>query len=77
MRDEKLGEFGARVRALRKGKGYSQEQIADLAGLDRSYMGHIERGEKNITLLKIWQIADALDLSPSELFLESEGGKKR
>ena len=68
MRDPKLQAFGQRVRELRKERGYSQEQFADLAGLDRSYMGHIERGEKNITLLKIYQISLALNLSPKDLF---------
>jgi transcriptional regulator with XRE-family HTH domain len=68
MRDPKLQAFGQRVRELRKERGYSQEQFADLAGLDRSYMGHIERGEKNITLLKIYQISHALDLNPKDLF---------
>ncbi|MVF14230.1 helix-turn-helix transcriptional regulator [Ketobacter sp. MCCC 1A13808] len=68
MRDPKLQAFGQRVRELRKEQGYSQEQFADLAGLDRSYMGHIERGEKNITLLKIYQISHALNLSPKDLF---------
>lgn len=68
MRDPKLQAFGQRVRELRKERGYSQEQFADLAGLDRSYMGHIERGEKNITLLKIYQISSALNVSPKVLF---------
>ena len=68
MRDPKLQAFGQRVRELRKNKGWSQEQFADLAGLDRSYMGHIERGEKNITLLKIYQISDVLEKSLSDLF---------
>lgn len=68
MRDPKLQAFGQRVRELRKNKGWSQEQFADLAGLDRSYMGHIERGEKNITLLKVYQISDVLEMSLSDLF---------
>lgn len=68
MRDPKLQAFGQRIRELRKEQGYSQEQLADLAGLDRSYMGHIERGEKNITLLKIYQISNALKISPTQLF---------
>lgn len=42
--------------------------MAALAGLDRSYMGHIERGEKNITLLKIYQISEALGIEVSDLF---------
>lgn len=67
MRDPRLVAFGQRVRAIRKQKGLSQEGLAALADIDRSYMGHIERGEKNITLTKIYQIADALGVSPAQL----------
>lgn len=67
MRNEQLVAFGQRIRAIRKEKGLSQENLAALADIDRSYMGHIERGEKNITLTKIYQIAKALDVSPSQL----------
>lgn len=70
MRDERLVAFGQRVRALRKEKGLSQEALAALADIDRSYMGHIERGEKNITLTKIYQISDALDISASKLLID-------
>lgn len=73
MRDERLVAFGQRVRALRKEKGLSQEALAALADIDRSYMGHIERGEKNITLTKIYQISDALGISPSYLLVEEPG----
>jgi transcriptional regulator with XRE-family HTH domain len=73
MRDERLVAFGQRVRALRKEKGLSQEALAALADIDRSYMGHIERGEKNITLTKIYQISDALTVSPSYLLVEELG----
>ena len=68
MQNEKLVMFGQRVRELRKSKGLSQEAMAALAGLDRSYMGHIERGEKNITLLKIYQISEALEVEVVDLF---------
>lgn len=68
MRDKRLVAFGQRVRALRKEKGLSQEALAAMADIDRSYMGHIERGEKNITLTKIYQIADALELPLALLF---------
>ncbi len=71
MSNARLQAFGAKVRAMRKQKGRSQEELASLAGLDRSYMGHIERGEKNITLLKIYQISDALSL-PAAIFLTDE-----
>jgi len=67
-KDARLVAFGKRVRALRVSKKISQEGLAMLAGLDRSYMGHVERGETNLTLLKVHQIADALDVHPSSLF---------
>lgn len=67
MRDPRLEAFGKRVREIRKSKNLSQEELAALAGIDRSYMGHIERGEKNITLTKIYQISDALGVSAVQL----------
>lgn len=70
MRDQRLIDFGIKVRSLRKAKGLSQEAIANLAGIDRSYMGQIERGEINLTLTKIYQIAGALEIAPSSLFKE-------
>ena len=68
MNNETLVAFGNRVRKLRKAKHISQERLAELSGIDRSYMGEIERGEKNIGLLKITQVAAALDVTISELF---------
>lgn len=72
MRDPRLVAFGARVRALRKVKGLSQEGLSNLAGIDRSYMGQIERGEINLTLTKIYQIAGALELDANLLLLEEK-----
>jgi len=60
--DERVVAFGKRVREMRKAKGISQEKLAEMAGIDRSYMGNIERGEKNITLKKIYEICDALQI---------------
>jgi|JI7StandDraft_1071085.scaffolds.fasta_scaffold72099_3 transcriptional regulator with XRE-family HTH domain len=73
MRDPRLVAFGEKVRALRKEKGLSQEALSNLAGIDRSYMGQIERGEINLTLTKIYQIADALEISPALLVQHSDG----
>lgn len=55
------------MRAARKERGLSQEALADAAGIDRSHMGKIERGERNITLLNLLKIAAALDGSASDL----------
>lgn len=60
--------FGQRVRHLRKAKGFSQEEFAAHCQLDRTYVGGIERGERNVALRNIQEIAQALDLSISELF---------
>lgn len=63
-----LRAFGQRVQELRKERNLSQEQLADLAGVHRTYIGMIERAEKNITLCNIERIADALKVSIKELF---------
>ena len=65
--DERMIAFGRRVRELRNSKGISQEKLAEMAGIDRSYMGNIERGEKNITLKKAYEICDALDVKIEDL----------
>ena len=59
--------FGERVRVLRQARGLSQEALALAAGLDRTYIGGVERGERNISLLNIQKIAQALYVSPADL----------
>ena len=65
---EILIKFGETVRNIRKEKGLSQEQLAFKADLHRTYIGMIERAEKNITLLNIEKIANALTVSINDLF---------
>lgn len=60
--------FGARLRHLRKELGWSQEQLALESGLDRTYIGGVERGERNIALLNILRLAKTLKVSPKVLF---------
>jgi transcriptional regulator with XRE-family HTH domain len=67
-----LKKFGKRVRDLRKRAGLSQEAFADLCELDRTYIGGIERGERNVSLLNIQRIAVALQIQTLELFLDDE-----
>ncbi len=63
--------LGAVIRKKRHAQNLSQESFADLCGVHRTYMGAIERGERNISLLNIRRIASALNLKPSELFSEA------
>jgi transcriptional regulator with XRE-family HTH domain len=61
-------KLGKRIAGLRKERGFSQEGFAHEFGFHRSYMGAVERGEKNITLAMVSKIAKALKISLSELF---------
>lgn len=63
--------FGLRVRSLRKGKGYSQEDFAHECGMHRTYLGGIERGERNVSLENICKIALALHIPVANLFSQN------
>ena len=65
-----LQQIGAKVRRLRLAKGYSQESFADACGLDRTYIGGVERGERNLGLKNLLRIAEALGVPPSELLTD-------
>lgn len=67
-KNEDLVRFGAAVRARRQKLGLSQEALADHAEVDRSHMGKLERGERNVSFLNIIRIARAIQCSPSDLF---------
>ena len=67
MKSNILVKFGQRVREERIKQGYSQEELAELADVHRTYIGMIERAEKNITLKNIEKIANALKIKPEEL----------
>jgi len=64
--------LGQAVRTMRKAKNYSQESFADAVGLHRTYMGSVERGEKNLTIRNIVKVADTLGINPSALLAEAE-----
>ena len=66
---ELLNKFGEKVREERLKRGLSQEELAGKAGVHRTYIGMIERGEKNITLTNIKKVANALDMKIDQLLI--------
>ncbi len=71
-----LKNLGARVRALRKAAGFSQEDFALEIGLDRTYMGGVERGERNVAVLNLRKIAAGLHVAVGDLFPVSSKSSK-
>lgn len=65
--EQRRRAFGRNVRARRIEMGLSQEKLGERAGLHRTYVGSVERGERNLALDAIWQLADALEASPGDL----------
>lgn len=68
-----LEKFGKRIKLLRNEAKISQEELASISGLHRTYIGMIERGEKNITLKNIEKIAISLNIDISELLKDING----
>ena len=65
--EDPVAEFGSRVRSLRKASGKSQELFAANIGVHRTYVGAIERGERNVSLRNLIRIAEGLAVDPSRL----------
>jgi len=66
MEDIKI-KFGQRVKELRLKNGYSQEKLAEISDLDRTYIPGIEAGKRNVSLIVVEKIANAFEISISEL----------
>lgn len=66
-----LNIIARNIRTIRKEQGLSQEDLALKAGVDRSYLGYVENGKHNITILKLQQIANALNLEIVDLITDS------
>ena len=71
-----LKAFGTIIKAKRNALGISQEELADRAGLHRTYIGGVEQGRRNLSLLNILKIAGALEVKPEELFAAMHEPKK-
>lgn len=63
-----LKQLGLNIRTLRKARNYSQEGFADAVGLHRTYMGGVERGERNLSILNLLKIMRKLEASPDKIF---------
>ncbi len=72
MNDDILKRFGLTIKRLRESKGISQEKLGEISDLHRTYIGMIERAERNITLKNIEKLAKALGTDISKIFEELE-----
>ena len=70
--DRNRGAFGRRVRSLRVAHGLSQEELAERAGLHRTYVSSLERGQRNVGLDNVHALARALEVAPADLFVNEE-----
>ncbi|ALB41485.1 DNA-binding protein [Anabaena sp. WA102] len=66
--DARMDAFGIRVRYFRKRLKLSQDELAEKSDLHRTYIGAVERGERNISLMNIFRLADALQVTAKDLF---------
>lgn len=66
-----LGKLGDAIRARRQSIGMSQEALADAAGINRTHMGEVERGKRNISFMGVVKIATAMDVKASEIIADA------
>ncbi|MEC2020203.1 MULTISPECIES: helix-turn-helix domain-containing protein [Bacillus] len=71
-----LNALGRKIKQLRVEKDWSQERLGFKSNLDRTYIGGIERGERNLTVLNLKKIADALEVSVSDILVEESNNKE-
>jgi len=77
MSNDPRSIFGLRLSEMRKNRGWSQERLAAESGLARSYVGGVERGQRNIALLNICKLAEALGMPPGALLTPSDAEGSR
>lgn len=72
QRHRDLVTLGARIRTLREERGWSQEAFAHHCGLDRTYYGGIERGERNVAVINLLKVARGLEVNAGSLFADAD-----
>ena len=69
----RLAAFGLRIKLLRVSRGWSQEQLAEAAGMHRTFVGQVERGQRGLNVLGLWRLAGAFNIPIGDLFIDAEG----
>jgi len=77
MREDPRVLFGRRLAQIRRNKGWSQETLSLESGIARSYLGGVERGQRNIALINICKLAGALEIPAGELFVFSRSPEQK
>jgi transcriptional regulator with XRE-family HTH domain len=70
---ERLKAFGLRMKLLRVSRGWSQEQLAEAAGMHRTFVGQVERGQRGLNVLGLWKLAGAFGIPIGDLFVDPDG----
>lgn len=69
----RLKAFGLRIKLLRVSRSWSQEQLAEAAGMHRTFIGQVERGQRGLNVLGLWRLARAFNIPIGDLFIDVEG----
>lgn len=69
----RLKAFGLRMKLLRVSRGWSQEQLAEAAGMHRTFVGQVERGQRGMNILGLWRLSRAFGVPIGDLFTDVEG----
>ena len=69
----RLRSFGMRMKLLRVSRGWSQEQLAEAAGMHRTFIGQVERGQRGMNILGLWRLSRAFGIPIGELFTDDKG----
>jgi transcriptional regulator with XRE-family HTH domain len=71
--ERRLKAFGLRMKLLRVSRGWSQEQLAEAAGMHRTFIGQVERGQRGMNILGLWHLSKAFGIPIGDLFTDVEG----